>query len=526
MTQGENIDRGDPDDDLLLDDEEDAELPASNVAGEGDRATSGVWKVLIVDDDPDVRFVSELALRGLTIDDKPVQPLFAASSAEAKRVLAEHEDVAVLLVDVVMESERAGLELVRWIRDVLGNWSVRLVLRTGEPGSAPESLVMADHQLHDYLSKSETTSRRLASCVTGAVRAWRDQRTIELQRVGLQNVLQGVGSLFENYELSAFFQMLVRTAPALLSPQATGAWFLRRNPDAPEGWESLASVSGEPAPRATLERMPLELGSTTVRRGCAAHVFDVQDDAIFALVLVRDEITPWEGKLVEIFGQSVALSLRHRTRWESALDLVQRSLNEREVMLREIHHRVKNNLQVTASMLSLQVDRCTSPEARWQLVDSCSRVRTMALVHQQLCTDEDLVQLSFSNFVRVLVASLRSSIAPDAQLQLHAEQVRMTIDQAMPCGLILNEILTNAMKHGRAADGTLRIDLGLRRQGDSVFISVRDGGAGLPGTLEELTENAIGLKMVRALSRQVGATMRVTNDAGAHFEVELPMEPA
>jgi two-component sensor histidine kinase len=136
------------------------------------------------------------------------------------------------------------------------------------------------------------------------------------------------------------------------------------------------------------------------------------------------------------------------------------------------------------------------------------------------------VQLSFSNFVRVLVASLRSSIAPDAQLQLHAEQVRMTIDQAMPCGLILNEILTNAMKHGRAADGTLRIDLGLRRQGDSVFISVRDGGAGLPGTLEELTENAIGLKMVRALSRQVGATMRVTNDAGAHFEVEIPMEPA
>lgn len=480
------------------------------------------WKVLIVDDDRDVRHVSALALRGLTVDDRPMELLFASNAAEARAILSVHDDIAVALVDVVMESMQAGLELICWIRSELSNWNVRLVVRTGEPGSAPEASVMANHELHDYLAKSETTARRLVSCVTGAIRAWRDQQTIRLQRSGLEKVLAAVDGLFTNRERDSFMDLVVRTAADLLEPRASAGWIVDALDHDGSRLEVRASVSDEPLETDAVSLHELERGRVTVRRDLLLFPLDLQTDDRLLLVLKRVVISPWECKLIELYGHAVSLSLRHRVTWETAFNSIQSALSEREVMLREIHHRVKNNLQITASLLSLQADRCTSDEARGAIVDSSARVRAMALVHQQLYSGADLANLSLDEFCRSLSNLLKASLAPEAVVNFEFEPVTVSIDQAIPCGLIVNELLTNSLKHGRDATGRVSITITLCENPAGIELTVRDTGPGLPAPVDTRPSRSLGLRMINALVRQLQGTVTSRNVPGACFTLQFP----
>lgn len=132
------------------------------------------WKILVVDDDQEVHDITRLALAGLAVDGRPVALRSLHSAAAARDALAAERDIGVVMLDVVMESDHAGLELARWIRHDLGDMHVRIVLRTGQPGHAPEHKVMSDYDIHDYRDKTELTARRLATTVLGAVRSYRD----------------------------------------------------------------------------------------------------------------------------------------------------------------------------------------------------------------------------------------------------------------------------------------------------------------------------------------------------------------
>jgi len=164
-----------PEDDALVcfsRDDEPAPLPAG-----------APWKILVVDDDQEVHDITRLALAGLAVDGRPVALRSLHSAAAARDALAAERDIGVVMLDVVMESDHAGLELARWIRHDLGDMHVRIVLRTGQPGHAPEHKVMSDYDIHDYRDKTELTARRLATTVLGALRSYRDVTAIaELHR--------------------------------------------------------------------------------------------------------------------------------------------------------------------------------------------------------------------------------------------------------------------------------------------------------------------------------------------------------
>lgn len=149
------------DDDLVFADED---APAS--------ATDEPWRVLVVDDEPDVHAVTRLALADQRFDGRPVALLSAHSAAEARQRLAEQDDIALILLDVVMESDHAGLGLVEHVRDALGNRHVRIVLRTGQPGVAPPREIVQRYQIDDYRSKTELTSERLYVSVAAALRSY------------------------------------------------------------------------------------------------------------------------------------------------------------------------------------------------------------------------------------------------------------------------------------------------------------------------------------------------------------------
>ena len=166
------------------------------------------WKILVVDDEVDIRTLTRLNLKGFSFDSQELQFLEAASAHEARRLLAEHDDIAVALIDVVMETDDAGLKLVEFIRGELNNQMIRLVIRTGQPGVAPERFVIDNFDIDDYKDKTELTATRLYTTVRSALKAYRDLRTIDLNRIGLSRVLNAAPDLYRisNSSLSNFFE--------------------------------------------------------------------------------------------------------------------------------------------------------------------------------------------------------------------------------------------------------------------------------------------------------------------------------
>ncbi len=146
------------------------------------------WRVLVVDDEPNVHTVTLLALAGLEVDGRRLVIEHAHSAAQARQKLAAREDWAVVLLDVVMESDDAGLQLVKWLREERANHEARIIVRTGQPGIAPEREVMRSHDIDDYQPKSELSAQRLVTSVLGAIRGWRDLRVIAEQRERIEKL--------------------------------------------------------------------------------------------------------------------------------------------------------------------------------------------------------------------------------------------------------------------------------------------------------------------------------------------------
>lgn len=177
-------------DDELLFAEEDDELIFLDEPEEQDKAGgSDIWKILIVDDHEEVHRVTKLVLNDFVFEEKKLAFLHAYSGAEAKAILQEHSDIAVVLLDVVMEEDDAGLEVVEFIRNVLKNSAIRIILRTGQPGQAPENQVILKYDINDYREKTELTSQKLFTTLVSSLRSYRDVRTIESNKKGLEDVI-------------------------------------------------------------------------------------------------------------------------------------------------------------------------------------------------------------------------------------------------------------------------------------------------------------------------------------------------
>ncbi|MDV7339622.1 response regulator [Terasakiella sp. A23] len=190
------------DDDDFLDDGpiEDGQLAGAN----------SPWVMLIVDDEPGIHDVTKIALKRFSFEGRPLECLSAYSAAEALEILQSRDDIALILLDVVMETDHAGLELARQIRDDLENEAVRIVLRTGQPGQAPEQDVIIAYDINDYRAKTELSSTRLFTTVIGGLRSYRDVLALESYREEAYQMLaentQSIQSLI-NLSEAALFQL-------------------------------------------------------------------------------------------------------------------------------------------------------------------------------------------------------------------------------------------------------------------------------------------------------------------------------
>ncbi|GGI53464.1 response regulator [Oxalicibacterium solurbis] len=181
------------------------------------------WKILIADDEDEVHQVTTVALLDVKFKGRPLQFLHAYSATQAQSMLAEQPDIAIVLLDVVMETEDAGLQLVRHIREQMGNRRLRIVLRTGQPGQAPERDVVVDYDINDYKSKTELTRQKLLTCIVSALRAHDDILALERSSNGLQGVVGAAGALMQAVSEQAFAQQVLQQMSVLLRQPVCGS---------------------------------------------------------------------------------------------------------------------------------------------------------------------------------------------------------------------------------------------------------------------------------------------------------------
>jgi len=205
---------------------------------------------------------------------------------------------------------------------------------------------------------------------------------------------------------------------------------------------------------------------------------------------------------------------------------VRESLKEKEILLKEIHHRVKNNLQVVSSLLRLQAAGIKDEATATLFYESQTRVRSMALIHEELYQAGNLARVDFASYLRRLLPDLARSYRADAaenvDLKIEAMDVSLPVDRAIPCGLIVNELITNALKHGfpNGQPGSIRVRLAAEQR--QTTLAVRDDGAGFPPDLDFRQSRSLGLQLVCTLANQLGGTISLERDTGTEFVITFP----
>ncbi len=200
-------------DELLFQDE--APAPLAQVARS--LSQGAAWKILIVDDEAEVHNVTRLVLSGFSYKGRSLAFLSAYTGREARGLLAQHPDIAVILLDVVMEENDTGLKLVQYIREELKNLFVRIILRTGQPGQAPEERVIVEYDINDYKEKTELTAQKLITTIVSALRTSCDIATIEANRQGLEKIIEASENIFELQSLEKFSTGVLTQITAILS---------------------------------------------------------------------------------------------------------------------------------------------------------------------------------------------------------------------------------------------------------------------------------------------------------------------
>jgi len=201
------------------------------------------------------------------------------------------------------------------------------------------------------------------------------------------------------------------------------------------------------------------------------------------------------------------------------------SLREKEVLLKEVHHRVKNNLQLITSLLNLQADRLADVRLKDILKDNQTRIKSMALVHEELYQSEDLSWVNFGDYLRRLTFGLiqtygKAGKAIEVQFDVE-EDVRLGIDAAIPCGLLVNELLTNALAHAFAGRAGGKVTVRFARDETKCMLGVADDGIGLPESIDVHTTETLGLHLVSTLAEQLRGSLSVRRGDGTSFLLEF-----
>lgn len=326
-----------------------------------------VWNVLIVDDDEEVHAVTRLALKGFSFGGRTLHVDSAYSASDAKELMKKERRYAIALLDVVMETDHAGLSLVKWIREELDDHHVRLILRTGQPGQAPEREVIASYDINDYKEKTELTANKLYTLMCSSLRSYRDMVALYKNKMGLETVIQSTTKMFSHQSMDDFTQGALQQLSALLHLN-TGAVYSEISTLAAAHFidenkvlaatgrfsdsisESLESVLSETEMRQA--KSVLQYGGQIFGDHYFIGVYDSKVGRKHLLFLEGfEDLSDIDKQLIQIFGQNVGVAFDNHFMFEEV------ELTQREMVYR-LSEAVENRSQETGNHVKRMALSC------------------------------------------------------------------------------------------------------------------------------------------------------------------------
>ena len=521
QTAMENL-MADQDDILhLIDDAEPAHPPSS----------TRKWKIAVIDDDPAVHEGTRFALSDYSLNGQTLEILSAHSAAEGRDLMRQHPDIAAVLLDVIMETDSAGLDLVDYIRNDIRNETVRIVLRTGQPGQAPERRVIVDYDINDYKAKTELTADKLFTSLTAALRSYQQLERMVQTRRGLEIIIDAASTLYDFRSMQRLAEGVLTQLASLLNVDCAGILVLRDGGEISDDFAVLAGSGcysrfiGQAGPR-SLDVDLRQMVEDAFRR--RQHEFADHRTVLYirtgsgreVVVLLEAErpLSETDRALVEIFGSRLSIAfdnvilyqqlheantqleerVAQRTR---ALMLANRRLSAQWLRLQRangfkneilgtVAHDLKNPLGVIlgrAEMLTELISADGSRESMGTQIahirDAARRLTTMVdhLISDAMADAFDITirrePVDLVALVNEVVEANRLSAANKQQtIGISAPALRLTMCDADRMREAIDNLVSNAIKY--SAPGG-RITITLDQDKDGTAIGVADQGAGL-----------------------------------------------
>lgn len=252
------------------------------------------------------------------------------------------------------------------------------------------------------------------------------------------------------------------------------------------------------------------VAAEAIKRGALDYIVKSPESFAAMPIEVTRALHSWE-----------LLSEKRRTEKE-----LRKSLAEKEVILKEVHHRVKNNFQIVSSLLSLQAETIDDPVTKDALRESENRIRSMALIHEKLYESEDYAHIDFADYILSVTSRLDAAYRGSERgiaLSCDSEPVQLSIESAIPLGLVLNELVTNAFIHAFPEGKKGSIVVSIRSEGEGAVLVVQDDGVGLSPAVSIASPNTLGLELIRVLTSQAGGQPEFsTGDHGTRVTIRIP----
>jgi len=491
---------------ILLDDDPDS----------GEREVAGRWKVVVIDDDPAVHDGTRFALNDYRLHGHGLEIVSAYSAREGRIVLADNPDTAVVLLDVVMETDTAGLDLIGYIRNELQNDTVRIILRTGQPGQAPERRVIVDYDINDYKAKTELTADKLFTTLTSALRSYEQLSRMNETRRGLEAIIEAASALFDFHSIERLAGAVLNGLGAVLGSATDGAVVLR---DPASGADTVIAGSGRysgahrPGSTQDLDAGLRELieaafdtSGTDVRDTAAAvHIATRSGRNLVIAVDAGRILTPIDRALVDVFCSRLPVAFDNVVLYEE-LEEANARLEERVAQRTEeldranafkkevlgiVAHDLKNPLSVIlgrADMLGQQITRDPVPVDKVikhveQITTSARRMTGMieGLLAEAMNDAVDITLRRAPLNLSQLIATVTDTNRPLAErksqsITLAAPETLMVRADYDRLREAVDNLMSNAVKYSPAG-GAIAVNIGT--EDGSATIRVSDSGPGL-----------------------------------------------
>jgi signal transduction histidine kinase len=495
-------------------------------------ASARRWKIAVIDDDPAVHEGTRFALSDYSLNEQGLEILSAFSAAEGEKLLRAHPDTAAVLLDVIMETDSAGLELVQFIRQTLKNETVRIILRTGQPGQAPERQVIVDYDINDYKAKTELTADKLFTSLTAALRSYQQlERMVETRR-GLEIIIDAASTLYDFKSMQRLAEGVLTQIASLLNVDCAGILVLRDSKDADDDYSVLAGSGCYSRFIGASDAQPLDselqkLVKSAFQR-CRHEFLDhrsvlyirtASGREVVVLLEAAKDLSATDRSLVELFGSRLSVAFDNVILYEQLQDAnaqledrvtqrtralmaanrrlsaqwlrLQRANAFKNEILGTVAHDLKNPLAVilgrTEMLKELVGSAMASKDSTLAQIDhirdATRRLTSMVdeLISDAMADAFDVTIRREPADISSLVQEIATANQPLAANK--QQQISVTAQSAITIACdadrmreAIDNLVSNAIKYSPLGG---RIALSVERDPDGATIRVTDDGAGL-----------------------------------------------